>query len=175
VALDIIQSPSPNYGYPRGQSGRNGQHIQAICDHIMQGHMAGYFEVLDDPNGNAANYSIGRDGVIRQHVMDWCAAWCNGPMHSPDLSVPFIANCYHHHINPNLLTVSIEHEGMSGELLTDAQLLATIALHKHLCAEHHIPADRQHIVGHYQIDGINKARCPGTAFPWLRIIMALQR
>jgi N-acetyl-anhydromuramyl-L-alanine amidase AmpD len=173
VALDIIQWPSKNFGYPRGTSGRNGQQPIAICDHIMQGHMTGYYAILANPEGNAANYSVDRQGIIRQHVMDWDAAWCNGPMHSPDLTVPWIADCFEHHINPNLKTISIEHEGMSGVFLTEPQILATIALHRHLIAAHGIPRDRHGIIGHYQIDSVNKKHCPGDAFPWARLMRAI--
>lgn len=173
MALDIIQWPSKNFGYPRGHSGRNGHQPIAICDHIMQGHMAGYYEYLSDPTRNAANYSVDRQGIIRQHVMDWDAAWCNGEMHRPDLTVPWIAECHHENLNPNLFTISIEHEGMSGVVLTEPQILATIALHRHLIAEHGIATDRQHIVGHYQIDSVNKGHCPGAAFPWDRLMRSL--
>ena len=173
MALDIIQWPSKNFGYPRGQSGRNGYQPIAICDHIMQGHRAAYHQYLADPTRNAANYSVYQDGTIEQHVMDWDAAWCNGPMHKPDLNVPWIAHCFARSINPNLMTLSIEHEGMSGVPLTEQQTEATVWLHQHLVSKYHIPHDRQHIVGHYQIDSVNKRFCPGDAFPWDRILRSL--
>ena len=173
MAYTIIQHPSANFGYPRGHSGRNGYQPIAICDHIMQGHKAGYHEVIANPDGSAANYSVYADGSIEQHVMDWNAAWCNGPMHNPDLAVPWIAECFHLGINPNLRTISIEHEGMSGVPLTEAQTEATIWLHQHLVGKYEIPRNRVGIVGHYQIDSLNKARCPGPAFPWARILRSI--
>ena len=173
MAFSIIQWPSKNFGYPRDKSGRNGYQPIAICDHIMQGSRVGYHVVIADPNANAANYSVYEDGTIEQHVMDWDAAWCNGPMHRPDLTVPWIERCYDHGINPNLMTISIEHEGFSGKPFTEIQTQATIWLHEHLLGKYEIPRTRIGIIGHYQIDSINKARCPGPAFPWDRLMRAV--
>lgn len=173
MALEIIQHPSGNYGYPRGRSGRNGYQAIAICNHTMDGYEPAYHAIIADEHGNAANYSVYRDGHIEQHCMVWFAAWCNGEMHLPDLSVPWIADCWHHHINPNLMTISIEHEGLWNESLTEKQILSTIALQRHLVAEFRILTDRNHIVGHNQIDSVNKRRCPGPLFPWRRLMAAL--
>jgi N-acetyl-anhydromuramyl-L-alanine amidase AmpD len=174
VALHIIQWPSANFGYPQGHIERNGFQPIAICNHTMDGYKHTYHEYLADPTKNAANYSTYRDGHVEQHVMDWNAAWCNGVMHLPDLPVPWIRQCWFRHINPNLMTISIEHEGLTGVPLTEAQIVSTIALHRLLMGKYRIPRDRHGVVGHYQIDSVNKARCPGAAFPWDRLMRAVQ-
>ena len=43
------------------------------------------------------------------------AAWANGTVNKPDTSLPWMQKAVNEHINPNNLTVSIEHEGKTGE------------------------------------------------------------
>ncbi len=174
MALSILQWPTGNFGYPRGTHGRNGEQVTAIVDHIMQGWRAGMHAYLADPNKNSANFSVYRDGSVEQHVPISDAAWCNGQMNAPNLAIPWIKRCWEQHINPNLVTVSIEHEGMTGIPLTEPQIVASIELHEYILSQ--VPSlipDAQHIVGHYQIDSVNKPFCPGSAFPWTRIRVAV--
>ena len=173
--MNIVQWPTRNFGYPQGTHGRNGEQIVAIVDHIMEGNRAGYHSYLADSNRNSANFSVYKDGHVEQHVPIADAAWCNGQMHGPNLSIPWIKRCFDQNINPNLVTVSIEHEGYSGMAWPAAQVAATIALHKYLrtkCPK--VTADRQHIVGHLAIDSVNKPRCPGTQFPWIRLMAGIK-
>jgi hypothetical protein len=37
-----------------------------------------------------------------------------------------------------------------------------------------IPVTRDNIIGHYRIDSVNKAKCPGTGFPWNRLFKDLE-
>jgi hypothetical protein len=172
--MNLVLWPTGNFGYPRGTHGRNGETIVAIVDHILQGWRAGYHAYLADPNRNSATFSVYQDGSVEQHVDLEDAAWCNGPMNNPDLSIPWIKRCWDLHINPNLLTVSIEHEGLSGAPMPEAQIVASIDLHKYILTRcPTIKPDAQHIVGHYKIDAVNKANCPGSAFPWTRLRAAL--
>ena len=171
----IIQWPTRNFGYPQGTHGRNGEQIVAIVDHIMQGNRNGYHAYLADSDKNSANFSVYKDGHIEQHVPIADAAWCNGQMHSPNLAIHWIKRCKDQGINPNLVTVSIEHEGYSGMAWPAAQVAATIELHKYIRARcPNVTADRVHIVGHCAIDSVNKSRCPGSQFPWIRLMAALK-
>ena len=73
------------------------------------------------------------------------------------------------------MTISIEHEGNTGVTFSEAQYQATLWLHKQIMLNYpQIKANRQCIIGHYQIDSINRPNCPGTAFPWARLIADLQ-
>jgi len=83
-------------------------------------------------------------------------------------------NAVQNKINPNRLTISIEHEGKTGEEYPEAQYQATLFLHKMLVSQFQIPVDRHHIIGHYQIDSVNRPQCPGRAFPWSRLMEDLQ-
>lgn len=75
--------------------------------------------------------------------------------------------------NPNQYTIGIEHEGLDGAL-TKAQYQASLWLHQQLIKRHGIPVDRDHIIGHYRINSVNKANCPGPKFPWERLFNDLK-
>jgi len=160
---------SPNYGYPRGTEGRGGHQVIAIVNHIMQGTLAGTDAWFNNPAAKAsAHFGIGRDGTIHQYVKLGNAAWANGAVRSP--SWPLLKKG----VNPNLYTVSIEHEGYSGDKLTPEQYQATLALHKWLIEELDLEVNRDTIIGHYRIDSEWKAGCPGPGFPWERLFKDLQ-
>lgn len=174
MTLQIIQWPSPLFGYPQGSHGRQGHAIQGIVYHTMDGYWSYYVEIIAGKVTirNSANYSINRDGTIHQHCADADAAWCNGPMSSPDLSVPWIKACWDNHVNPNLVTLSIECEGRSGEAWTAAQTASLIEWSRAKIAEHHLAPDRLHLVSHHQIYA--PKTCPGPSFPWTKLLPALQ-
>jgi N-acetyl-anhydromuramyl-L-alanine amidase AmpD len=108
------------------------------------------------------------------------AAWANGidfargyDAYKSERSIAWIDKCWRERVNPNLVTVSIEFEGNPGEPLTDAQYAAGLALIKWLCKECDIAPTGEFIVGHYQIDRVNRRSCPGPAFPWARLFSDL--
>lgn len=83
----------------------------------------------------------------------------------------------------NYYSIGIEHEGYyhktKGEL-TDEQLKATIWLHHYIVREvkkiyeTDIILDREHIVGHYQVDPLRKPNCPGEAFQFDEVLEKLK-
>lgn len=86
-------------------------------------------------------------------------------------------------VNPNLYTVSIEHEGIYEETLgklTEKQLKSSIFLHEHIIGYigkvygKGFNVDRKHIIGHCDIDPIRKPFCPGEDFPYDEIISILR-
>jgi hypothetical protein len=81
-----------------------------------------------------------------------------------------IAECRRKNINPNTRTISIEHEGYTGNAFPEAQYQATLWLHRYLCTTYNIAVDRLHIIGHYEISSRDRAFCPGRAFPWQRLM-----
>ena len=165
----ILQKSSPNFW-----KGRNGQKAIAICDHIMQGTMEG--SDSEFKNGQvSAHFGVAKDGRIWQWVAVTDAAWANGPINRPDTSIPWIVDAQKNKINPNNLTISIEHEGKTGELFSDAQYQATLWLHQKLIKENNITLDGQHIIGHFQLDSVNRPFCPGKGFPKEQLMMDLQK
>lgn len=160
---------SPNFGLPRGTSGRAGHAVIAIVDHIMSGTLAGTDSWFQTPSSQAsAHFGIGKNGEIHQYVDINNVAWANGGVARP--SWPLLIDG----VNPNYYTVSIEHEGQSGEQLTEAQYQATLALHRWLCEVFQITPNENTIIGHYRIDSVSRAGCPGPGFPWGRLFADLQ-
>ena len=118
---------------------------------------------------------IGQDGAVHQLVRLRDAAWGNG---IPDHPLwPVIAE--RGATNPNHYTVSIEHAKHStdnSDPLTPAQLSASVALVRWLLTElprRGLAGDRliaardagalpAIVIGHFQIDSVNRAHCPGT-------------
>jgi hypothetical protein len=143
-------------------------------DHITEGNRNSVKSKFQDPNSEAStHFMVNTDGSIWQFVALENSAWGNGIWETPDTSVPWIADAYKNGKWPNGCTVSIEHEGTSGQPLTDAQYKATLALQRWLLDYFKLPADRNHINGHYQIQSKNRANCPGPAYPWEKLMSDL--
>jgi len=164
--LNIEFVKSPNYS-----KGRNGKKIIAICNHITAGQFPGCQNWLCNPKAKASsNYLITRTGKIIQLVKDEDTAWANGGVNKPSWTL-------YDGTNPNRYTISIEHEGYGSNggdgNLTEQQYQATLWLHRHLINKWNIPIDRNHIIGHFEIDKINRPNCPGKAFPWDRLMKDL--
>lgn len=157
-------------GSPNFTPGRKGQRPVVIVCHIMAGSLAGTDSWFNNPQSKAsAHFGVGKDGTIHQYVAEEDAAWANGRVQG----VPWPAWADKPRVNPNLRSLSIEHEGQPDDGLTEAQYQASLALIRYLCERWAIPPDREHIIGHYQIDAINRPNCPGPRFPWERLIRDL--
>ncbi len=154
----IKQSPSPNY-----YKGRKGKEIIAIVNHITAGLMPGCLSWLCNPQAKAsAHYLVTHKGDVYQLVNDEDTAWHAGFANKPNWAL-------YDGTNPNYYTLGIEHEALAGEGLTEAQYQATLELHKMLIDKYSIPIDNSHIVGHCNIDTVNRPNCPGAKFPWDRL------
>ena len=161
--MNIISIPSPNHFV--GRAGHVPQWI--ICHGTAGGssaeNTAHYFQSANV----SSNFVIDQAGVIVESVSPDNAAWGNGALsagHDP---------WWNPQINPNLQTISIEHvkpsEDNSDEL-TEAQKRASFALIASLCDRYpSIPRRKADsaggITGHYSIDPVDRARCPGP-YPW---------
>jgi len=161
---NMTQVPSPNHS----AASRRLPTI-AIVNHIMQGTLLGTDAWFANPDSEvSSHFGVGKNGETHQYVDLIYPAWANGGVFKPDWPL-LIKNS-----NPNYYTVSIEHEGYSSEVMPEAQYQATLKLHKWLIDFFDIPIDRDHIIGHYRIDSVNKANCPGSGFPWDRLFEDLQ-
>ena len=167
MSLNINWKQSPNY-----TTGRNGKKIIAIVNHQTAGQCPGSLSWLCNAAAKAsAHYLIYRDGTVYQLVKDSDTAWHAGAVNKPSWKL-------YDGSNPNHSTIGIEHEcypavGGDGNL-TELQYQATLALHRQLIKAHSIPIDRDHIIGHCQIDSVNRPNCPGSAFPWDRLMKDLK-
>lgn len=128
---------------------------------------------------SSAHFLVTFKGEIKQYVRIEDMAWANG-LKLYDIPKAESALVRSMKMNPNLYSVSIEHEGTTGQL-TEEQFQATLWLHRYIQDYirnkwgHEIPMDREHILGHFEIDPLRKANCPGKDFPWEKLIKELQK
>lgn len=163
--IEIKQVESPNH------YSRNGNKIEAVVLHIMQGSLAGCDSWFQNPASQvSAHYGVGRNGEVHQYVEEGRASWHCGKVNRPDLSLPW----YDPNINPNLRTLGFEFEGWSGQPLTEIQTAAGIALLRWVLRRYPIEPNGNTVIGHYRLDSVNRAGCPGSVFPWARIFKALE-
>ena len=178
----IIKKQSPN------KSSRQGWKPDVIVSHITEGSYAGAVSWLCNPSSQASShFVISRKGEITQLVDIRESAWTNGtsvdPKKNNHYSKSSLKTVRDRKTSANYYTVTIEHEGFSNQgqgKLTDAQFEATVWLHRHIVAEIKriygidIKIDREHIIGHYQIDPIRKPNCPGKNFQWNELLTRLK-
>lgn len=170
----IELTPAHPDNFARGRIGPNGRPVapEAWVLHIAQGGfdaIASWFRTgladRNPPFPSSAHYSVAKDGRIRQHVAPEDTAFANGIIQSGHTARLIGENGG---INPNLWTVSCEHEGMSGEAPTAAMFEASARL----CAwvfqrrlltggATGVAIDRDHIIRHAEISPIDRAGCPG--------------
>jgi N-acetyl-anhydromuramyl-L-alanine amidase AmpD len=177
--MNIIQKTSPNF------ESRHGFSPDMIVNHITAG--SNVSSALNWFANSAAQASshfvVDTDGTAYQCVaIDKCA-WGNGTSVTASdkryYGLSTLDAVKSRKTNANFYTVSIEHVNVSGGALTTAQLAATIELHKYIISEVKriygvtIPIDRNHIVGHYQINAVTKPNCPGAYFPFDKILAGL--
>ena len=177
MKIKFIGNEHTNY------SSRKGYAPLVIVDHITQGSKESCISWFTSPNNkqSSAHFLVAKDGEIYQFVHIEDMAWSNG-LKREDFSRSKVSIVYEKNINPNLYSVSIEHEGVYEETkgkLTEEQLKSTIWLHEYIIDyvkekfNVNIPADRNHILGHFEIDPIRKPFCPGELYPFKEIIRAL--
>jgi N-acetyl-anhydromuramyl-L-alanine amidase AmpD len=137
-------------------SERQGYKPEIIVVHISAGSLTSMDNWFSTPNSQAsAHYGVSKDGLtLYQYVDESKMAWANGRVNSPSFSL------YKPGVNPNLYTISIENEGYDLIYASSAQLDLLCELIRDICKRHSIPMDRDHIIGHFQIDSVNRPYCP---------------
>lgn len=121
---------------------------------------------LNDPdNQNSATFFVNRDGSIVQALGNplRMAPWSNGDTNQPDMTNARIAACIKAGVNPNMRTiVSIECVGYEpGYSITTAQKKACAAIIAYYHKQAGVPVNRETVIGHYQINSVNRPNCPG--------------
>lgn len=160
----------------QNQSSRGKWKPDMIVWHIADGTYNGTIGWEKNPASQiSSHFVLGKSGEITQLVPLDKAAWTQGKMCNPTSSIVKSRNG----INPNLYSISIECEGFWKDTkgkLSDAALKSAIELTKHIVAEVKriygvdIPIDRQHIIGHCEINPVTRPHCPGELFPYDSII-----
>jgi len=134
------------------QSSRGGTSVRRVVLHTTEGAYGGAISWFRNSSSNvSAHYVVRRsDGHVTQMVRDAAKAW--------------------HACQNNSDTIGIEHEGHSSNSSqwTPALLESSAQLTAWLVTEHDIPLDRDHIVGHGEIQpsSCSGRTDPGSHFPW---------
>ena len=158
------------------KSSRNGYKPMFICWHIADGTYNGTITWERNSSSQvSSHFVLGKNGEVAQLVPLDMAAWTQGGIRNP--THPYVKS--HPSINPNQYCVSIECEGFWKETkgkLTDAQFNSAVELTKHIVSEVKklynvdIPIDREHIIGHCEINTVTRSHCPGELFPFDELI-----
>jgi N-acetyl-anhydromuramyl-L-alanine amidase AmpD len=140
-------------------------HGTASSSAVKAQDIAAYFRSTEiTSNPVSTHYIVDQTGNIVQCVSESDASWGNGVRNGKFDSWWTV--------NPNFNTISIEHVNPTldnSAPLTTAQKQASFQLIKHICQRNKIPmqkADKNGgITGHFSIDPIDRANCPGN-YPW---------
>lgn len=121
--------------------------VRYIVIHTVEGSYQAAIDWYQDPRSYVSvQYTIrSSDGEVTQSVKNSDIGWQAG-------------NWY-----MNTHSIGIEHEGYAAEgasWYTDAMYRSSAKLVRYLADKYDIPLDREHIIGHDQIPGINQARVP---------------
>ena len=106
----VTWKPTTKFGYPKGALGRP-MAVLAFVRHRIVGSLASADAVFD-PSGSrsaSAHFAIGHINgrlEIHQYVDLSDSSWCNGDVRDPTAKVVLA----HPGVNPNLYTITIEHE-----------------------------------------------------------------
>ncbi|MFD0413184.1 N-acetylmuramoyl-L-alanine amidase [Streptomyces sp. NPDC127108] len=133
--------------------------IDRVVIHVVQGGYRTALKVFKDPgHGAAAHYVVRKDGHIAQMIRE--------------LDVAFHAG----NRNMNERSVGIEHEGFveKKESFTDAMYEASARLTAGICERYDIPVDREHIIGHVEVEGTDHTD-PGPYWDWDRYLRLVRR
>ncbi|MFF8644144.1 N-acetylmuramoyl-L-alanine amidase [Streptomyces sp. NPDC015345] len=130
---------NPDYGNHDKADRPKSQSIDSIIVHDTEGRWEGVLKMVQDPTYVSWQYSLrSTDGHIAQHVKAKDVAWHAG-------------NWY-----VNAKSIGLEHEGFltaPDTWYTEAMYRTSARLVKYLAKKYDIPLDRQHILGHDNVQG----------------------
>lgn len=153
--------------------------------HIAEGYYEGTITHCHNPATFVSpHFVISKEGKITQLVDITKGAWCNGcstdPANSRYYGKEGTADIVKRNkTDANFYTISIEFVGFYSEShgkMTDAQIDAAAWLFNYVNEKYkfNIPADRAHIIGHYQVTPVTKPNCPGENFQFDELIQKIK-
>ncbi len=148
--------------------------------HIASGRLAGVFPTFNTPGIQvSAHFCIAQDGTVEQYVSVDDTAFANGLSWQAERNQwlnprgKIVTPSWQYLIpqtNPNSYTVSIEHEGWPQDKWTDAMYMANHRLLLWLAEKFNLTiTPRRTLIGHNEIDPIDKPNCPGPNVEFERI------
>ncbi|MFO0655349.1 MAG: N-acetylmuramoyl-L-alanine amidase [Polyangia bacterium] len=161
-----VWKPAPSSNFTVGRSAA----IDLLVIHTCSGGYSGCVGWLQtpyptNPYKTSAHYVVKEDGTEIAALVDESntahhvgASWEGRPT------------------NPR--SVGIEHGGFSYQgtnKWTEGQVSASAKLSCDVVKRNRIPRDRNHIIGHYQPDPVNRADDPGRDFPWADYMNRISR
>lgn len=146
-----------------------------LCIHKTAGfntpeECARYFQSGSNGEGVSSHYIVGLDGTIVQCVPEARGSGANCCTVGSYAS--YLPYCDGRSNNMNWHSISVEHVDPTNDnstLMPGAQKAASFRLIHDICVRHNIPMRSGDasggIIGHRDIDPVNRARCPGN-YPW---------
>lgn len=186
------------FGYPADTRGQNKPMI--LVDHIMDGYKSTLdSDAWRHQNGVSVHAGVGRDGSLDQYVNIFDAAYGNGTtgrVSTYDRTNPILAsfeqmgqwkyfasegeygliNGFTNVINTH--SISTEHEGFPQDVWTPEMVATSMRWHKWCMDELAgagvgIQYTPDVLIGHFQIDGVNRVNCPGPNWTKQLILKAI--
>jgi hypothetical protein len=129
------------------------------------------WRIRDTALQNSATFFVNRDGSVVQLLGDpfRMDPWANGDVKTPDLTNPRIAQMVRDGVNANERTlVAIENVGNEiawgsvpgGHPITPAQEETDARIIAYYHSQVGMPISRETVIGHYQLNSVNRANCP---------------
>ncbi|HVV81870.1 MAG TPA: N-acetylmuramoyl-L-alanine amidase [Kofleriaceae bacterium] len=162
---DAVWRPSPNFG-----SRPAGTAITMVVIHTCEGNYAGCWGWLRQTQAQAsAHYVVNESGSeITQLVREASRAWHVAATY--DCSRNGQSQCGKNGVSVNNFAIGIEHAGFGSQATWANGLIeASAKLTCDITRDHDIPRDRNHIVGHGQLQPWNRTD-PGPNWPWAHYI-----
>lgn len=167
--------PEINYSYEAPNYWVNAIPYEAVCLHgtaqPQDGVMSQVNWFVRGGADNSVHFIIGKDGSIFCVVNPFLMrkAWGNGIMQNPDMSIPWLADCFINDKNPNNCTISIEHEQRPEDMdnsnyaaFTPLQHASSLWLTHKLLTYFKLPINRNTVIPHRAIQWPGRAYCPGV-------------
>ena len=178
--MNLIKRNSPNHF-----NGRNGWKADMIVFHQTGGTTAAFALswYLRQGSNCSPHFVIDTNGDVYQLVDLDNGAWCNGTGTDPNqklyygLATSKLVKA--RKTNANYYTYSMEFVHCQYGNITEAQIAAAIELIKNVIIPHMKKngvtpqINRDHFIGHCEIDPVTREFCPGKRFPYARIIGGL--
>lgn len=175
--MNLIKRNSPNHF-----NGRNGWKADMIVFHQTGG--TAVVPALNYYLGKGSNCSphfvIDTNGDVYQLVDLDNGAWCNGTGVNPNQKLYYgkatSRLVQERKTNANYYTYSMEFVHCQYGNINEAQIAAAVELIKTVIIPHMQKngvtpqINRDHFIGHCEIDPVGRAFCPGKQFPYARII-----
>ena len=148
--MNIIKKQTPHF-----TKGGNKKNVVSI--HIMDGTLIGTTSWFAAPKSKvSAHYAVGAKGEIYKYVDENDVAWAQGMVRSPSSKIVLSRPG----VNPNSYCISIDCEGKDLAKVPDLEIKTLVSLIQDICTRNNIPMDREHILGHYEINSVTRSHCP---------------